>query len=552
MDLKKRHWLCFGYGIFTLLVGYIAIFEIHLLLFGYILRLKGPFLKCISPPYIYISAQSQHQLVLLIIAFIVMAFGVLFCIPWSLNLFNKARLYLKPAKELDLSDVPLKFPYILYLHSFDTQSKTSLSLKNASQTEEEIIIHSLSPIGKTVAIGCPANSIPLLGGFRICVSDDEWQNTVMQLSKDAELTAIRIGDTEHLGWDIKYALMNIPDLQKLIFLIPDIEKTDLAFFAKLEKAILECRPNEVEISDCFFNKQGWGTVSSIIYFEKNEIIDFEKNEKDSAPQKPYTMKQSRVPRRRIWNRFGNLLTAFQKTMFPVYKQFGKLSFMKKVGNFLSTYYLYILALIIFFYLPYLNIDLKQQFPSLEQPITSEGYTQAIQEAEQKYPKLANILAKQAHERQRGFMMDNVHLGCKYLTDEHLIELAALELQVYKIYKNRENVNYGVDYCFSQLPEMNAIKLNNYMMKSVLMAHNLEEPEYTSISTPEEFQNELMEARSSLTEEQYETIIVLLSSCVNSEEAFFKYIEYIAQLPNDSVKAQLFRGGYIMGFRYIKQ
>ena len=496
-------------------------------------------------PYVYISTSSQHQLVILIISLIIMAFAVLFFIPWSLKMFNQARLYSIRAKELSSSDIPPGFPYVLYLHSSDTQLKTSLLSENSSQTEEEIIVHSLSPIGKTVAIGCSANSIPPLGGCYINVSDEEWQNTVMQLSKDAELTAIRIKDTENLGWEIKYAIMNISDLQKLIFLIPDIEKTNLAFFARLEETILNCRPDDVQTSSCFFNKQGWGTVSSIIYFEKQD--------NNTDKKTTYTMKQSPIPRRRIWNRFGNLSSAFQKALFPVYKHFGKLRFTKRICNFLSTYNFYILTAIIIcsFYLNW-NLYLEQWF---QQPFTtsSADYSEAIHNAEQRYPKLANMLAQRAHERQRGYMLENGHLGCKYLSDQDLIEFVGLDLQVYNNLFNRKSDICGMDFAIAQLPKEDAIKYNNYIIKSVLMVLKLDDPEYTSITTPEEFQNELMEARSSLTKEQNETVDKFLSSYSDySKKQFYEYIDFISKLPDDSVKALLFRGGYIMRFKDIEQ
>ena len=544
MKPEKRYWLCFIYGWGALILGYLGFGQLHRLIFVELFGFSAGEFKRFFIPYIYIPVQSQRQLYVLLGIYTLMTIGILFCIPWSIKLFNMARIYFRRAKELTLSkDIPLKIPYVLYLHRFNYQPATAKIKKISFLKEEEIYVHSLSAIDKTletVVIGASSNQAPPLGGCRIQVSDEEWQNTVIQLSKDAMLTALRITEPKDLDWEIEYTLKNIVDLEKLIFLIPDIENLNFSFFANLEDTIRECRPNDVKISSCYYNKQGWGSVSSIVYFEKQE------NGSDNAPT--YIMKQSMVPRRTIWNRFGDISSAFQKALFPVYKQFGKLTFRKKLSNAFFTYNFYILIPILVICLLLFNIALNQhQLHTSANLVSSADYTQAIHEVEQKYPVFANKLLNEVHSGQKDYMYHIAQFGAVHLSDEHLIEFVALEMEVDKV---RIVNHYPIDRALSVIPKDDAIKYNNYMLKSALMHLKIEKPEYTSIDTEEEFQNKLSELRSSFTEEEFNAINQLLSpENPYSVANYFSYMELISDLPVKS-KASLIRGLYILKIRNL--
>ncbi len=533
MKPEKRQLFSLWCGLCAFIVGIVGFISLCEVIF-YTLEKETPFLK-LSIPYYYVPIQSQLQIYQLLGAIPTIVIIMLIFTPWSMKLFNRARLYSIRSSQLALSKIPLDFRYVLYLRSFSAD--TSKIIKFTSQTEEEILVDSLSPIGKTVAIGCPRDKIPPLGGYRFYVKDEEWQNTVLQLSENAELTALRVGETEGLSWEIN-TLINIPDLQKLIFLIPDIEKINLSFFGNLENAIRKREANDVQITPCYFNKQGWGTVSSIIYFEK------QKNGSADAPT--YIMKQSLVPRRTIWNRFGNLSPAFHKAMFPVYEQFGILNFKKKFYNALSTYLFYILAVIVIICSVVMNLN-----KAPKQSITAVLQIQAIHEAEQIYPELANIMAAQTQESKRGRIYSHGHIGSVYLSDEHLNDFISLDLQVSeRIHCDK----LSFDEAVAKLPPKDAIRFNNFLLNSALMDYQIKKPEYKAIYTPEEFNKYLSEARSSLTEEQYETINKLLSpgngdslSPFTLNQSYIDYLKAIDKIPDKSIKAFLFRGYFFMNY-----
>lgn len=460
------------------------------------------------------------------------AIFIIFFIPWSMRLFNKARLYGTRSKDLKLSDIQqnLKYnPYVLYLRSFDADKETSKLVKHTHQTEEEILVQSLSPIGKTVAIGCPADPIPPLGGYRIYVSDDEWQGTVKQLSKDAKLTVLRLGQTEGVGWEIDHALTSIEDLQKLIFLIPDFEKINRTFFADLEKAIREKRPNDVQVTLCTFHKQGWGSISSIIYFEKNE------NGSDDKPT--YIMKQSFVPKRTIGNFFGNFPLAFQKALFPVYKQFGKLSFMKKFTNAVFTHFIYILILIFIctFFTGFLSSE-KQS----KQNVWYRDCISKIEAAEQKYPEFANVLKGRTNLEKIAYISQEEPQKILYLNDEHLVEVLPIALSTSKsvFYENKKPSDAMFDLSLEEITNF-----SDNLLRATIMHFVPAEREDTSfIDTPELYQaDNVLKECSSLTEEQKTTVQNWISNRSElSLEQMIEYLEFINELPDQSTKAFLFR------------
>lgn len=463
--------------------------------------------------------------------YIVMAIGILLFIPWSMRLLNNAKLYRRRSNELNLSDIQQNSkynPYVLYLRSFDVDKVTSkVSAMYIPKTEEEILVQSLSPIGKTVAIGCPSDPIPPLGGYRIYVSDDEWQGTVKQLSKDAILTVLRLGQTQGVSWEIDYALTSIEDLQKLIFLIPDFEKINLTFFADLEKAIRKKRPDDVQITPCTFHKQGWGTVSSIIYFEKNE------NGSDSKPT--YIMKQSFVPKRTIWNYFGNLSLAFQKAMFPIYKQFGKLSFMKKFSNAFLSYFL--IPILIAFIL----IRISQSESDRNNDILwYKDCLSKIQAAEQKYPELANALKGRTNIEKITYISQETPEKILYLNDEQLVEILPAALHITKSYLY-ENKDPG-DALFD-LPKEEITKLSDNLLRATILNLVPEERENIYLYCfPDIYQEDnILKVCSSLTEKQKATVRNWISSWSEfTLKQKMDYLEFINGLRDKSIKAFLLR------------
>lgn len=525
MNPWKRRLLSFWYSLCFVFVGWIG--------YG---ALGQFFLCCLGlGKYPMVPPDNPVERYRWLGYYTAIAIFIIFFIPWSMRLFNKARLYGKRSKDLKLSDIqqnPQYNPYVLYLRSFDADKEMSKVVKHTHQTEEEVLVQSLSPIGKTVAIGCPADPVPPLGGYRIYVSDDEWQGTVKQLSKDAKLTVLRLGQTQGVGWEIDHALTSIEDLRKLIFLIPDIEKTNLTFFADLEKAIREKRPDDVQVTPCTFHKQGWGSISSIIYFEKNE------NGSDSRPT--YILKQSFVPKRTIGNFFGNFPLAFEKAMFPVYQQFGKLSFMKKFTNAVFTHFTYILLLIC---ICYFSSGIMSSEKQSKETVWYRGFISKIETAEKKYPKLADALKGRTNNGKIAYITQEEPQKILYLNDEHLVEVLPASLHITKcvLYENK-----SLDDVLLDLPLEEMTKLSDNMLRAMIMHLVPEEREDTSVfDSPEIYQDDnVLKVCSSLTEEQKATVNNWLSS--RSEytmKDMIDFMEFINGLPDQSVKAFLFRAFY---------
>ena len=112
----------------------------------------------------------------------------------------------------------------------------------------------------------------------------------------------------------------------------------------------------------------------------------------------------------------------------------------------------------------------------------------------------------------------------------------------------------INKAVAQLPEEDAIKYNNLLLNSVLNGQGYKNTENTPIDTPEEFQKKLLKIKSSLTEEQYETINKWITQMAEKprrifypDQFYIDYMKFINDIPDASIKAFLFRGYFIMNF-----
>ncbi|HWH77245.1 MAG TPA: TM2 domain-containing protein, partial [Candidatus Binatus sp.] len=92
----------------------------------------------------------------------------------------------------------------------------------------------MNRIGPLVAIGKPGEPLPELGAARFYVGDDQWQDKIIELMKQAKLVVVRVGGTANLQWEIDRALALLP-LQKLIFFFLGFGKETELFARELEQ-----------------------------------------------------------------------------------------------------------------------------------------------------------------------------------------------------------------------------------------------------------------------------------------------------------------------------
>ncbi|MBR0237643.1 MAG: hypothetical protein IJQ39_06115 [Thermoguttaceae bacterium] len=161
--------------------------------------------------------------------------------------------------------------YILYLRSFNDDFETNKPLVGADfNTEEEILVKSLKNLGMVVAIGRPSEPAPPLGAKRIYVSNDQWQDKVQELSADARLVVLRLGETEGLKWEWEFCLDTIEDISKLLLIVPASISSNQDYIDQLVLKIKKQR-NDIRCGKLDFSRPlNIGTIGEILYIEKNE------------------------------------------------------------------------------------------------------------------------------------------------------------------------------------------------------------------------------------------------------------------------------------------
>jgi hypothetical protein len=99
---------------------------------------------------------------------------------------------------------PPESPPVLYLRSFEDDATASAF--RGDLTEEENLVRALAHIGPVVAIGKPGEELPLAGASRLYVTDDCWQERVVELVGLARLVVIRTGLSPGLMWELQTVL----------------------------------------------------------------------------------------------------------------------------------------------------------------------------------------------------------------------------------------------------------------------------------------------------------------------------------------------------------
>src|SRR5215471_17028118 len=89
-----------------------------------------------------------------------------------------------------------------------------------TETAESDLARALRPIGPLIAVGRPGEILPPVGAARLYVDHENWQQTVAELSKLAQLIVLRIGKTEGFSWEWKFVRENCDPQKVLIYLPP--------------------------------------------------------------------------------------------------------------------------------------------------------------------------------------------------------------------------------------------------------------------------------------------------------------------------------------------
>ncbi|NNC98305.1 MAG: hypothetical protein HKN88_09575 [Gammaproteobacteria bacterium] len=120
-------------------------------------------------------------------------------------------------------------PLFLYLRSFklDEEDKQDIVLPGGLSVSinpwESSLSVAFGRVGEMVAIGRPGEKLATTGASRLYVTDDEWQDKVLELIDKTDLVIWTFGDTKGLRWEISRLVQVVPP-EKLIIAMPFYDK----------------------------------------------------------------------------------------------------------------------------------------------------------------------------------------------------------------------------------------------------------------------------------------------------------------------------------------
>jgi hypothetical protein len=78
--------------------------------------------------------------------------------------------------------------------------------KGFEKTYEERLAHTLRKVGPFVAVGNSTERLPLLGAARTYAADEDWRETVDDLSARAGVVLLHAGDGDGLAWEVRHVI----------------------------------------------------------------------------------------------------------------------------------------------------------------------------------------------------------------------------------------------------------------------------------------------------------------------------------------------------------
>ncbi len=123
-----------------------------------------------------------------------------------------------------------KRPIFVYLRSFrldeqDANNQVTLAggLSFPINPWESGIAAAFQKVGDLIAIGKPGEKLATLGASRLYVTDDQWQEKVIEMVAKSEMVIWTYGDTEGLRWEISRLVEIVPP-EKLVIAMPFWDK----------------------------------------------------------------------------------------------------------------------------------------------------------------------------------------------------------------------------------------------------------------------------------------------------------------------------------------
>jgi len=144
-----------------------------------------------------------------------------------------------------------KRPPVLYLRSFDDDDLLDPTPRMIPLGDffprryEESLVEPLAKIGPMVSIGRPGNKLPMLGGARLFVADEDWQAAVAHLRKHAAVVVLMIGRTDGLWWEVESSIREVAP-ENLLFFFPYVEETQRR--KTITQRLLGYRPAQMPFS----------------------------------------------------------------------------------------------------------------------------------------------------------------------------------------------------------------------------------------------------------------------------------------------------------------
>jgi hypothetical protein len=86
-------------------------------------------------------------------------------------------------------------------------SRVRLSPRGSFEKTYEVrLARTLRKVGPFVAVGDPTERLPLLGAMRVYAADEEWQETVDELTARAGVLLLYAGEGEGLAWEVRHVI----------------------------------------------------------------------------------------------------------------------------------------------------------------------------------------------------------------------------------------------------------------------------------------------------------------------------------------------------------
>ena len=80
------------------------------------------------------------------------------------------------------------------------------------KTYEERLARTLRTVGPFIAVGDPTERLPLLGAARLYAADEEWRETVDELTARAGVVVLQAGESDGLAWEVRHVIeLNAPE-----------------------------------------------------------------------------------------------------------------------------------------------------------------------------------------------------------------------------------------------------------------------------------------------------------------------------------------------------